>query len=126
MLVDVSLDVLRRQLEFFQKCGNDVGIGQYVKKMLGIEFLSVQLMCFFRGSLEQLQSLFAEGVGCIDRFARHLGGKSCFLVGVITKAAEEARKTTSATQQRVEGINHALMAHQLTVVVVAYRHGLAF
>ncbi|MNT24003.1 hypothetical protein D3C72_1594510 [compost metagenome] len=78
------------------------------------------------GVLQQFQRLLAEGIGDIDGFARHFGGEA--LVPVIVDSASQSPEEAgqpAAAQQRVEGIEHFLVAQQLAVIVVADRHGLA-
>ena len=96
-----------------------VGVRERVQQVFGIETAAAQLVRLLGRALQQLQRLLAERVGRVDRFARNLGGERRFVVG-----AEQRRRAATA-EQRIERVQHALMPHQLTEVVIADRDRLA-
>ncbi len=100
MLIDIPLDVLRRELELLEQCRAHVGVREHVQQVFGVEFAAAKLMCLLRGALQQFERLLTESIGRIDRFTRHLGGEpSIFvLVPLLHAAAEEARQAASPEQ----------------------------
>jgi hypothetical protein len=68
-------------------------------------------MGFLSSALQDFQRLGAECIGCIDRFARHMRREPEVITPLIRCSAHVVEKAGHATaQQRVEGVQHALMA----------------
>lgn len=118
MLIDVGLDVLRRDLEFLEQRAGNVVVGKHVQKMLRVELGAAQLVRLFSRALQQFQRLLAEGVRGIDRFARHLGGERARIVGLAAHAPEQMGQPACSAQQRVERVQHVLVPQHLPVVIV--------
>ncbi|MNH08446.1 hypothetical protein D3C79_678590 [compost metagenome] len=126
MLVDVALDVVGGQFQFFEQGHADIRVSQHIQQVLRVDFAAIQFMGLLGRALEDLQGLLAERVRRVDRIALHFRGQARGVVEVIRQTAhapEEAGQPSS--EQRVERVEHALMAKQLAVIVVADGHGLA-
>ncbi|MNF74911.1 hypothetical protein D3C84_569570 [compost metagenome] len=111
MLIDVAFDLVRRKLQLLEQRRTHIGIRQHIQQVLGIELATVELMGFLTRALQDFQRLGTECIGCIDRFSRHLRREPEVITRLILCSAHAVEKAGhTPAQQRVEWIQHALMA----------------